>query len=54
MRCIRTHAPRIRRGFQPIRRCRVGRLESVVSRIFASWNQLDGWLRQVNRLWRAA
>ncbi len=22
----------------------------VVSRIFASWNQLDGWLRQVERL----
>jgi len=21
-----------------------------VSRIFASWNQLDGWLRQVERL----
>ena len=26
----------------------------VVSRIFASWNQLDGWLRQVERLRRAA
>jgi hypothetical protein len=23
---------------------------SVVSRIFASWNQLDGWLRQVDCL----
>jgi hypothetical protein len=22
----------------------------VVSRIFASWNQLDGWLRQVDEL----
>jgi len=25
-----------------------------VSRIFASWNQLDGWLRQVERLRHAA
>jgi hypothetical protein len=22
-------------------------VDSVVSRIFASWNQLDGWLRQI-------
>ena len=28
--------------------------EKVVTRIFASWNQLDGWLRQVQRLRRAA
>jgi hypothetical protein len=26
----------------------------VVSRIFASWNQLDGWLRQVEGLRRVA
>jgi hypothetical protein len=26
----------------------------LVSRIFASWNQLDGWLRQVEALLRAA
>ena len=26
----------------------------VVSRIFASWNQLDGWLRQIEGLRRAA
>jgi hypothetical protein len=26
----------------------------MVSRIFASWNQLDGWLRQVDTLWRVA
>jgi hypothetical protein len=26
----------------------------VVSRIFASWNQLDGWLREVEWLRRAA
>jgi hypothetical protein len=26
----------------------------LVSRIFASWNQLDGWLRQVEQLRRAA
>ena len=26
----------------------------VVSRIFASWNQLDGWLRQLERLRRTA
>jgi hypothetical protein len=26
----------------------------VVSRIFASWNQLDGWLRQVDGLRRVA
>jgi hypothetical protein len=26
----------------------------VVSRIFASWNQLDGWLRQVQGLKRVA
>ena len=31
----------------------VGRKE-MVSRIFASWNQLDGWLRQVDALRRAA
>ena len=31
-------------------RQRVSRLQSVVSRIFASWNQLDGWLRQVDYL----
>jgi hypothetical protein len=24
----------------------------MVSRIFASWNQLDGWLRQVEQLRR--
>jgi len=28
--------------------------EKMVSRIFASWNQLDGWLRQIERLRRAA
>jgi len=26
----------------------------LVSRIFASWSQLDGWLRQVEALWRVA
>jgi hypothetical protein len=26
----------------------------LVSQTFASWNQLDRWLRQVNALWRAA
>jgi hypothetical protein len=26
----------------------------LVSRIFASWNQLDGWLRQVEKLRRVA
>ena len=26
----------------------------LVSRIFASWNHLDGWLRQVEALRRAA
>jgi hypothetical protein len=25
----------------------------VVSRIFASWNQLDGWLRRIDGLRRA-
>jgi hypothetical protein len=30
------------------------RNESLVSRIFASWNQLDGWLRQLQRLRSAA
>jgi len=25
----------------------------MVSLDFASWNQLDGWLRQVDGLWRA-
>ncbi len=29
-------------------------LRKEVSRIFASWNQLDGWLRQVEALRRAA
>jgi hypothetical protein len=28
-------------------------LKEVVSRIFASWNQLDVWLRQVEGLRRA-
>jgi hypothetical protein len=28
--------------------------EMLVSRIFASWNQLDGWLRQVEALRAAA
>jgi TetR/AcrR family transcriptional regulator, transcriptional repressor for nem operon len=28
--------------------------EAEVSRIFASWNQLDGWLRQVDGLRGAA
>jgi hypothetical protein len=28
--------------------------EKMLSRIFASWNQLDGWLRQVDRLRWAA
>ena len=28
--------------------------ESVASPIFASWNQLDGWLRQVEALRRVA
>jgi hypothetical protein len=28
--------------------------ERVVSRIFPSWNQLDGWLRKVEALRRAA
>ncbi len=28
--------------------------EKVVSRIFASWNQLDRWLRQIETLIRAA
>jgi hypothetical protein len=26
----------------------------MLSVSFASWNQLDGWLRQVDGLWRAA
>ena len=26
----------------------------LVSRIFASWNRMDGWLRQVEALRRAA
>jgi len=26
----------------------------LVSRIFASWNQLDGWLRQIEALRAAA
>lgn len=29
-------------------------IEDVVSRIFASWNQLDGWLRQVEALRQVA
>ena len=29
-------------------------VEDEVSRIFASWNQLDGWLRQVDGLRRVA
>ena len=33
---------------------RVSALGRVVSRIFASWNQLDEWLRQLERLRRAA
>jgi len=28
--------------------------EKMVSRIFASWNQLDEWLRQVEGLLRVA
>ena len=28
--------------------------EKMVSQTFASWNQLDGWLRQVEELRRAA
>jgi hypothetical protein len=28
--------------------------EKVVSRIFISWNQLDGWLRQIEGLRAAA
>ena len=28
--------------------------DGVVSRIFASWNQLDGWLRRVDALRRVA
>ena len=28
--------------------------ERMVSRIFASWNRLDGWLRQVEALRQAA
>jgi hypothetical protein len=35
--------------FAPPRQ-RVSRLQSVVTRIFASWNQLDAWLRQIERL----
>jgi len=31
-----------------------GAEEFVVSRIFASWNQLDGWLLRLDRLRRAA
>jgi hypothetical protein len=31
-----------------------GAEERVVSLTFASWNQLDGWLRQIERLRRAA
>jgi hypothetical protein len=26
--------------------------KEVVSRIFTSWNQVDKWLRQLDRLWR--
>jgi hypothetical protein len=29
-------------------------VQQLVSRIFASWNQLGGWLRQVDRLRQAA
>jgi len=32
----------------------LSRLGRMVSRIFASWNQLDGWLRQDDRLRRVA
>jgi hypothetical protein len=34
--------------------CTLKRLQFVVSLSFASWNQLDGWLRQVDGLRRAA
>lgn len=36
------------------RKLLTGRNGLMVSRIFASWNQLDGWLRQVEALRRAA
>lgn len=42
---------------EPARRANVlgvSEPREVVSRTFASWNQLDGWLRQVEALWRAA
>jgi hypothetical protein len=32
----------------------VNRQDEVVSRIFASWNHLDGWFRQLEALRRAA
>jgi hypothetical protein len=32
----------------------LSRVESVVTLNFASWNQLEGWLRQVDRVRRAA
>ena len=35
-------------------RSSMARREMLVSRIFVSWNQLDGWLRQVEGLRRVA
>jgi hypothetical protein len=32
----------------------VGEDNVMASRIFASWNQLDGWLRQIEGLRRVA
>ena len=37
-----------------IRKLLAGWEEKVVSQIFTSWNQLDGWLRQIERLRHAA
>jgi hypothetical protein len=42
----------LEQGLQPILQLYVGARQ--VSLVFASWNQLDGWLRRVEGLRRAA
>jgi hypothetical protein len=47
-------AEHMRAGLRRVTRCAYPSWGMLVTRIFASWNQLDEWLRQVERLRRAA
>ena len=51
-RCIKTQPRGTRRGRGARESSEIVK-EKMVSRIFASWNQLNEWLRQIERLRRA-